>query len=336
MGIYKKEGKKYPVSGPLSMFDHDPHLRNALEIKGLAKTYPSSRRSPEREALCGVDLVVPRGSLFGLLGPNGAGKSTLINILAGLTVKTGGTVRIWDADIDEEPRRAKSLIGVVPQELNLDPFFTPRELLDFQAGLHGVPSKERITDLLLEMVGLADMARAPSRALSGGMRRRLMVAKAMVHRPPILVLDEPTAGVDVELRRSLWDQIRKLKEAGTTILLTTHYLEEAEQLCDRIAILREGRLVANDTKEKLLTHLDNKRVTATVDRDLRDVPPNLRPHGWLLEAPRKLILPERPAQISLGQMLLAIQVNGLNIVDIVTEETDLEDIFIKLTKSESA
>ncbi len=314
------------------MFDADPHLENALEIKGLAKIYPPTGRTDAREALKGVDLIVPRGSLFALLGPNGAGKSTLINILAGLTLKTGGKARIWDADLDEEPRRAQSLIGVVPQELNLDPFFTARELLEFQAGLHGVPKKDRITDILLDMVGLTDMARSPSRSLSGGMRRRLMVAKAMVHRPPILVLDEPTAGVDIELRRSLWEQIRKLKESGTTVLLTTHYLEEAEELCDRIAILHEGSLVANDTKGNLLSKIDNKRVTVTVDRDLRDVPPNLKPHGWILEGPRRLNLPKRSSQLSLGQMLLAVQVNGLNVIDIVTEETDLEDIFMQLTK----
>lgn len=315
------------------MFAFDPHLNNALEIKGLVKTYPPSRRAPKREALRGVDLTVPRGCLFGLLGPNGAGKSTLINILAGLTVKTAGEVWVWDASLDEEPRRAQSLIGVVPQELNLDPFFTARELLEFQAGLHGVPPKERITDILLDMVGLTDMARAPSRSLSGGMRRRLMVAKAMVHRPPVLVLDEPTAGVDVELRRSLWEQIRKLKGSGTTILLTTHYLEEAEQLCDQIAILHEGNLVANDSKQNLLAKLDKKSVTLTVDRDLRDVPPNLKPHGWTLENPRQLHLSKRPAQLSLGQMLLAVQVNGLNVIDIVTQETELEDIFVQLTKT---
>lgn len=315
------------------MFENDHHPRNAIEIQGLVKTYPAIRHQAEKQALKGVDLTVPRGCLFGLLGPNGAGKSTLINILAGLVTKTEGTVRVWDADIDEEARRARSLIGVVPQELNFDPFFCARELLDFQAGLYGVPPKDRITDLLLEMVDLADADCVSTRALSGGMRRRLMVAKAMVHRPPILILDEPTAGVDVELRFTLWEKIRKLKEAGATILLTTHYLEEAQELCDHIAILHQGAIVANDTKSNLLARLDNKSITITVDRDLVDVPPNLKPHGWTLDAPRRLNLPSRPTKIALGQMLLAVQVNGLNIVDIVTQETDLEDIFLQITRA---
>ncbi len=307
--------------------------QNAIEIRGLMKAYPGKEPGGRLIALDGIDLSVPRGCLFGLLGPNGAGKSTLINILAGLTLKTEGEVWVWDADIDQNPRRARSAIGVVPQELNTDTFFTPRELLDFQAGLYGVPRSQRLTDHLLDIVELTDVADSPSRVLSGGMRRRLMVAKAMVHAPPILVLDEPTAGVDVELRRVLWDQIRQLRDAGTTILLTTHYLEEAQALCDSIAIMHEGRLVANDTKENLLKQLDNKKFTLTIDRDLNDVPPNLRPHGWELEGKRKLKLSARPTQMSLGQMLLSVQVNGLNIIDMVTEETDLEDVFLQMTKS---
>lgn len=315
------------------MMDNALSPRNAIEVTGLFKTFPASRRRGPCEALKGVDLTIPRGCLFGLLGPNGAGKSTLINILASLTLKTEGEVWVWDADIDVDPRRAQSAIGVVPQELNLDPFFTARELLEIQAGLYGVPPKERLTEVLLEMVGLSALADAPSRSLSGGMRRRLMVAKAMVHNPPVLVLDEPTAGVDIELRRGLWDQILKLKESGTTILLTTHYLEEAETLCDQIAILHEGRIVANDTKANLLSRIDKKYITLTVDRELHEVPPNLKPHGWTLEGPRKLQLAARPSQLSLGQMLLAVQVNGLNITDIVTQETELEDVFLQLTKS---
>ncbi len=305
---------------------------NALEIEGLAKRYKGKRGLDARAALDRIDLVVPRGSLFGLLGPNGAGKSTLINILAGLTLKSAGSVRICGADLDLNERRAKGSIGVVPQENNIDTFFTPRELLEFQAGLYGVPPKERITNHLLEILSLMDMADAPSRRLSGGMRRRLMVAKAMAHRPPILVLDEPTAGVDIEQRRALWAQIKQLQKAGTTILLTTHYLEEAQELCESLAILHEGRIVANDTKDNLLSQLDNKSLTITVDRDLRDVPPNLRPHGWILEASRRLKLPASKAALSLGQMMLSVQVNGLNIVDIVTYEANLEDVFMKFTQ----
>lgn len=316
------------------MTEAENQPQSAIEIRGLVKAYPPVRHQPARVALDGIDLVIPRGGLFALLGPNGAGKSTLINILANLTLKTEGEVWVWDADLDENPRRVQSAIGVVPQELNIDTFFTARELLEFQAGLHGVPKKERITDELLDMLELTEMADVSTRALSGGMQRRLMVAKAMVHKPPILVLDEPTAGVDVELRRTLWDQIRKLNEAGTTIVLTTHYLEEAQSLCNNIAILHQGRLIANDTTENLLKRLDCKQITLTVDRDLHDVPPNLRPHGWVLEGKRKLKLSQRPVtSLSMGQMLLSVQVNGLNIIDIVTQETQLEDVFMEMTKS---
>ena len=307
---------------------------HAIEIKDLVKVYPASGRQEKLRALDKINLNVPRGSIYGLLGPNGAGKSTLINILARVVFKTEGSVKIWDADLDKNPRRAASAIGIVPQELNIDPFFTPRETLEQQAGLYGVPPKERITNDLLDILELMDVDQAPARNLSGGMRRRLMVAKAMVHRPPILVLDEPTAGVDIALRRTLWDQIQKLKELGTTILLTTHYLEEAQALCDNIAIMHKGKLVANDTKENLLQRLDNKSFVVMVDRDLNDVPPNLRPHGWILEGSRKLVLPKRPDNnMSLGQMLLSVQVNGLNIIDIITEETDLEDVFLDITES---
>jgi ABC-2 type transport system ATP-binding protein len=304
----------------------------AVEIKGLTKTYKGSKRLPPKEALKGVDLNIPRGSIFGLLGPNGAGKSTLINILAGLVLKTGGEAKIWDYEVGSQPRQARSAIGVVPQELNLDAFFTPRELLELQAGLYGVPKRERITDKLLAAVDLTGKANAYARTLSGGMRRRLMVAKAMVHNPPVLVLDEPTAGVDVELRKALWQYVRALNAAGTTVLLTTHYLEEAQELCDRIAIINHGKLVANDTKKNLLSRIDNKKVTITIDQDLTEVPPNMRVHGWELTAPRQLSLAYQPSKITIGQMLMAVQVNGLAIVDLSTIETDLEDIFLQLTQ----
>ncbi len=306
----------------------------AVEISNLTKTYRASKHLPPKEALKGINLKIPRGSIFGLLGPNGAGKSTLINILAGLVVKTSGAARIWDYEVDAEPRLARGAIGVVPQELNLDAFFTPRELLELQAGLFGVPKKERRTDELLAAVDLTDKANSYARTLSGGMRRRLMVAKAMVHAPPVLVLDEPTAGVDVELRRALWSYVRQLNEAGTTVLLTTHYLEEAQELCDQIAIINHGMLVANDTTANLLGRIDNKRVTITIDRDLDQVPANMQTHGWEIMGPRQMTVVYKPSTNAIGQMLMAVQVNGIGIVDLSTKETDLEDIFLQLTRKQ--
>jgi len=303
----------------------------AVEIKGLTKIYRSSKHMPPKEALRGIDLVIPRGCIFGLLGPNGAGKSTLINILAGLVIKTAGEARIWGHEVAEEPRAASAAIGVVPQELNLDAFFTPRELLEVQAGLYGVPKNERRTDELLAAVDLTNKANAYARTLSGGMRRRLMVAKAMVHNPPVLVLDEPTAGVDVELRKALWAYVRQLNAAGTTVLLTTHYLEEAEELCSRIAIINHGELVANDTTQNLLRRIDNKCIRITLDRDLTEIPANLRAQGWELTGSRQLTLFYKPSQSGIGAILAAVQASGLAIADLSTEETDLEDIFLQLT-----
>ena len=307
----------------------------AVEIKGLTKTYRGSKRMPPKQALKGIDLTIPRGSIFGLLGPNGAGKSTLINILAGLVVKTEGTAKIYGYEVQDNQRQARSAIGVVPQELNLDAFFTPRELLEVQAGLYGVPPHERRTDELLAAVDLTDKANAYARTLSGGMRRRLMVAKAMVHNPPVLVLDEPTAGVDVELRKSLWGYVRKLNAAGTTVLLTTHYLEEAQELCDRIAIINHGDLIAHDTKDNLLKRIDNKRVTVTLDRDVPDVPANLQSAGWARVGARQLALTYQPSKVVIGQLLMAVQINGFAIVDITTDEPKLEDIFLQLTSHTS-
>jgi ABC-2 type transport system ATP-binding protein len=305
---------------------------HAVEIKDLCKVYRGSKKSAPKEALKNINLNIPRGSIFGLLGPNGAGKSTLINILASLVIKTSGTARIWGYEVSDQPRMARSSIGVVPQELNLDAFFTPWELLELQAGLYGVPKKERRTDELLAAVELTDKAHAYARTLSGGMRRRLMVAKAMVHNPAVLVLDEPTAGVDVELRRSLWSYVRKLNAAGTTVLLTTHYLEEAEELCDRIAIINHGGIVADDTKHNLLRRIDNKRVIITIDQDVTEVPANMKIHGWELTGPRQLTLAYQPSKITIGSMLMAVQVNGFSIIDLSTDETDLEDIFLQLTR----
>ena len=304
----------------------------AVEVEGLDKTYAAKGKAAAKHALIEVDLAIPRGALFGLLGPNGAGKSTLINILAGLVNKSGGSARIWGYDIVREPRRARAAIGVVPQELNIDPFFTPRELLELQAGLYGVPPKARRSDEILRALGLADKANAYARTLSGGMRRRLMVAKAMVHNPPVLVLDEPTAGVDVALRRQLWDHVRELNRLGTTILLTTHYLEEAEELCDLIAIINHGRVIACDTTEALLRRLDSKDLTLVLGSDIAAVPQALAKFNVELPAPRRLVFHYRPSQSPVPEILRSVAAAGLEVVDMTTEETDLEDLFLQLTR----
>lgn len=305
----------------------------AVRVRALNKTYRPAGKSPAKRALIDVDLDVPRGCLFGLLGPNGAGKSTLINILAGLVIKTSGHAEIWGHDIEKESRSARASIGVVPQELNIDPFFTPRQLLDLQAGLYGVPPKERETMGILRALGLADKAEAYSRSLSGGMRRRLMVAKAMVHNPPVLVLDEPTAGVDIELRQQLWQQVRALNARGTTVLLTTHYLEEAEELCDRIAIINHGRVIADDTTPNLLARLDSKDLTIVVDRALSEVPPPLAEFNAVLTAPNSLLVHYSVNDSPVAKILAAVGAAGLTVVDLRTEETDLEDIFLQLTRA---
>ena len=304
----------------------------AVQIRHLTKIYGGSGKRPGVTALAGIDLDIPSGSIFGLLGPNGAGKSTLINILAGLVVKTSGSVRIWDIDLDAEPRQSRAAIGIVPQEIALDFFFTPRELLDMQAGFYGVPKAERRTDEILEAVAMLDKADVAARSLSGGMRRRLMVAKAMVHNPPVLVLDEPPAGVDVELRQHLWAMVRALRARGTTILLTTHYLEEAEELCDRIAIINHGRLVACDTKDALLGRVDDKALTIALEQPIAAVPAPLAALGFALLTPGKLTLRYAPSRTHLGDLLAAIAAQGLAITDISSQETDLEDIFLQLTR----
>jgi ABC-2 type transport system ATP-binding protein len=310
----------------------------AIEISGLSKIYRG--RAGAKPALDAIDLAIPRGSLYGLLGPNGAGKSTLINILAGLVLKTAGKVEVWGIDIDAAPRQARAAIGVVPQELNIDPFFTPREMLDMHAGFYGVPRNERKTDEILAAVGLSDKANAYARTLSGGMRRRLLVAKALVHSPPVLVLDEPTAGVDVELRRQLWSHVRALNAAGTTILLTTHYLEEAEELCDHIAIIDNGKVVVAERTEDLLRRLDDKSLTITIAERLTELPEALK--GFHLElvphagSPARLVFRYRPSRTALGDLLAALQKADLTILDLATEEADLQDIFLQLTGTQAA
>jgi ABC-2 type transport system ATP-binding protein len=308
---------------------------NAIEVRGLKKTYAGSKKAAPKTALRGVDLVIPRGSMFGLLGPNGAGKSTLINILAGVVKKSEGSVRIWGRDIDHEPRDAAAAIGVVPQEIVADVFFTPRESLEVQAGFYGVPAKERRSDELLAALGLSDKANAYVRALSGGMKRRLMVAKALVHNPPILILDEPTAGVDVELRRQLWEYVRRINAEGVTIVLTTHYLEEAQELCDTIAIVNRGEVVACEPTPRLLSRLDTRNVVVTPEAPLETAPTIkgfdvvARPNGAFAVAYKK-------GQSSVEQVIAAVRKAGVTIADISTEDPDLEDVFLALTYGDAS
>lgn len=303
----------------------------AIEAIGLEKTYAASGKMPEKRALENIDLKVPRGSIFGLLGPNGAGKSTFINILAGLVTKTAGKVRIWGMDIDEMPRASRAAIGVVNQEITMDPFFTPREALELQAGFYGVPRRERRSLEILRAVGLDDKQDAYVRQLSGGMKRRLMVAKALVHTPPVLILDEPTAGVDVELRRSLWDYVRELHARGTTIILTTHYLEEAEELCDEIAIVNHGEIIACEPTPQLLRRLDRKTLTIFPREALSAVPPELASLDAALRPDGALAIHFRTGETGIGRLLEQVRAAGVGIDDLATEEPDLEDVFVALT-----
>ncbi|MEO0393681.1 MAG: ABC transporter ATP-binding protein [Pseudomonadota bacterium] len=314
--------------------DKNSHL--AVEVNNLVKTYPAAGKAPPKQALKGIDLTVERGSMFALLGPNGAGKSTLINILAGLVRRTSGEAKVWGYDTQTNARMARSAIGVVPQELNMDAFFTPAEMLALQAGLYGVPARERRTKALLDLVGLGDKADTYARNLSGGMRRRLMVAKAMVHSPPVLVLDEPTAGVDIELRQMLWENVRELNKKGVTVVLTTHYLEEAEELCDTIAIINHGEVVACEPKRKLLGRIDQKEVVITLDRDLDEIPKECLAFEEASLEGRELIIRYRRSHASVGSVLDALNTCGIGIADLTTREADLEDIFLALTRRKAA
>ncbi len=303
----------------------------AIEARGLEKIYRGTRGGGDKHALKGIDLCVPRGSIFGLLGPNGAGKSTFINILAGMTVKSAGQVSIWGFDIDQRPRNAAMSIGIVPQELTQDPFFTARETLEIQAGLYGIAGPDRKTAEILSAVGLTDKADAYARTLSGGMRRRLLVGKAMVHSPPVLVLDEPTAGVDIELRQQLWDHVVKLNKAGITIVLTTHYLAEAQELCDRIAIINHGEVVADEPKADMLSRLDAKRLIVHGETPPQSVPAGLEPYEPALRDDGALILIYKPSATGFDKVLEDVRATGLKIRDLSTEEADLEDVFLALT-----
>ena len=303
----------------------------AIETSGLEKVYAASGKMPEKRALKGIDLQIPRGSIFGLLGPNGAGKSTFINILAGLVTKSAGTAKIWGLDIDEYPRESRAAIGVVNQEITMDPFFTPLEMLDLMAGFYGVPKSERRSEAILEAVGLADKKDAYVRQLSGGMKRRLMVAKALVHAPPVLILDEPTAGVDVELRRSLWVYVRELHKAGTTIILTTHSLEEAEELCDDIAIIHHGEVIACEPTRQLLSRLDQRTLTIVPRDPLSALPDALGELDARLRPDGAIAINFRTGETGIGRLLEKVRAAGIGIDDLATEEPDLEDVFVTLT-----
>jgi ABC-2 type transport system ATP-binding protein len=303
-----------------------PMTDPAISIRNLCKTY-----STGKQALDDVSFDVPHGSIFGLLGPNGAGKSTLINILAGLVNKTSGQASIWGYDIDVNPRNAKVSIGIVPQEILFDPFFTPFEVLELYAGLYGVRKEQRRSMELLRAVRLEDKAGAYARTLSGGMKRRLMVAKAMVHSPPVIVLDEPTAGVDIELRQQLWDYVVELNKGGTTVVLTTHYLEEAEQLCDRIAIINHGKLIANKPTKELVGMAREKSVVLTLDRDIAEAPTHPAFERVEQTGSRVIEIAYNMDRMNAGEVLSVVQAMGLGIIDVVTKEADLEDVFLSLT-----
>ena len=303
----------------------------AIEAIGLEKTYRASGKLPEMRALKGIDLKIERGSIFGLLGPTGAGKSTFINILAGLVTKTGGTAKIWWLDIDEHPRSSRAAIGVVNQEITMDPFFTPIQALELQAGYYGVPKSDRRSLEILAAVGLDDKKDAYVRQLSGGMKRRLMVAKALVHNPPVLILDEPTAGVDVELRRSLWAYVRELHANGTTIILTTHYLEEAEELCDEIAIISHGEVLAQEPTPQLLARLDQRLLKITPKEALLSIPDSLADLNAKLSEDGDLNITFHSSETGIGRLLEQVREAGISVADLSTEQPNLEDVFVAMT-----
>jgi len=302
----------------------------ALKISNLNKIY-KLKDNKFLKALSNITFEVKQGEIFGLLGPNGAGKSTLINILAGTVIKTEGNVNVWGFDLDLNPRQVRASLGVVPQEVNVDPFFTPKKLLDIQAGMYGVAKKDRITDQILKLTNLDDKANAYMRSLSGGMRRRLLVAKAMVHQPPILILDEPTAGVDVDLRQKLLENIKELNKQGVTIILTTHYLQEAQDLCDRIAIINHGRIVALDKTENLLAEIHLKKVKFKI-KNFKNIGEKLDNHLAIeYSKNNEISIKYDKTKINIENIILKIKEKGLEIEDIMTEDADLEDVFIKIT-----
>ena len=306
--------------------------KNALKVEKLTKIY-SKKSSNEVKALNNLNLEVKEGEIFGLLGPNGAGKTTFLNILAGTVIKNSGTVNVWGYDLDNNPRQVRSSIGIVPQEINLDAFFSPKKLLELQAGLYGVPKKDRITDTILKLVSLEKQADSYARSLSGGMKRRLLIAKAMVHRPPILVLDEPTAGVDVELRQNLWSNVRSLNKQGVTIILTTHLMYEAQEMCSRIAILNKGNLVKLDTTENLLDSIKIKKITFKVEKIVRIGSEDLNGIKFSYKSNNEITASYERKKHKIDEIISKVKKAGMEIHDISTDEGDLEDVFIDLTKS---
>jgi len=305
--------------------------KSVLSVKNLNKIY-SEKVESRIIALKNLNLEVKEGEIFGLLGPNGAGKSTFINILGGSVIKTKGEVNVWGFNLDKNPRQVRASIGIVPQEINVDPFFSPRKLLELQAGLYGVKKKDRITDIILKLVSLEKQANSYSRSLSGGMKRRLLVAKAMVHQPPIIILDEPTAGVDVDLRQTLWKNVKSLNQQGVTVILTTHYLEEAEKMCDRIGILNRGELVALDTTKNLLERIKRKVVHFKTDKKLNLNNNKLESLTILSNEEKKLIVSYEKSKISIDIILSKLKEQNIKIFDIFTHDGDLEDVFLRLTK----
>jgi len=306
--------------------------KNVLAVKNLNKVY-SKNGSKTTHALKNLNLEVKEGEIFGLLGPNGAGKSTFINILGGSVIKTSGEVNVWGFNLDKNPRQIKASIGIVPQEVNFDPFFSPKKLLELQAGLYGIKKKDRITDTILKLVSLQDQANSYARSLSGGMKRRLLVAKAMVHQPPIIILDEPTAGVDVDLRKKLWENLRSLNNQNVTIILTTHYLEEAEKMCDRIGILNKGELVALDTTKNLLERIQTKIVHFTTDKKSNLAEESLESIKIISNDQNKLIVSYEKSKINIDKIILKLKEQNIKIFDISTDDGDLEDVFLRLTKN---
>ncbi len=306
--------------------------KNILSVKNLEKIY-TSKEAPTTHALNNLNLDVKEGEIFGLLGPNGAGKTTFINILAGTVMKTSGEVKVWGFDLDKNPRQVRASVGIVPQEVNLDPFFSPRKLLELQAGLYGIKEKDRITDTILKLVSLEKQANSYARSLSGGMKRRLLMAKALVHQPPIVFLDEPTAGVDVELRRNLWKNVRSLNDLGVTIILTTHYLEEAEEMCDRIAILNKGNLVALDSTKNLLDKIQTKKVIIKTDKKININDDDLESLKIISNLENEVCMSYEKSKINMGELITLIKKNNVQIIDISTDDGDLEDVFLRLIKN---